>query len=56
MIVDNIFLSFYFLKLLELGVDLVIYLVIKYLVGYLEFLVGVVIVNDLCLVDWVYFV
>lgn len=45
LIIDNIFLIFYFLILLVEGVDIVLYLVMKYIGGYNDVLVGVVIVK-----------
>lgn len=46
LIVDNIFLIFVLFCLIEYGVDIVIYSVIKYFLGYNDVLVGLIVVKD----------
>lgn len=50
-VVDNIFLILVYQCLFILGVDIVVYLVIKYLLGYNDFLGGVLVCKDKDLVD-----
>lgn len=51
LIVDNIFGILYLFRLIEYGVDIVVYLVIKFIGGYGIFLGGVIV--DLGKFNWI---
>lgn len=55
-IVDNMFLIFYLQQLIDFGVNIVIYSVIKYISGYSDVIGGLVVVSDEKLVEEVKFV
>lgn len=54
--VDVIVVMLFILKFFVFGVDFVMYLVIKVFNGYLDFLGGVIIINDVLFDVWIFFI